>query len=173
MSQTNILVLYGLPCSGKSSVVSGLSNFRSIAVDTIITRIVANPTLDDFARLSDEIVDNIIQQLKSEQPLDTVIEMGCLIQKQAIDRLTQYLVESNSHFVSIKLITDDDELVRRIIARNEQIDRDAGDGIKIDGPDYLSRFKVVFEKNCPEDIIDLDTTLKSSNEVLESLKQLM
>ena len=173
MSHISILVLYGLPCSGKSSVVSGLSNFRPIAVDTIITKIVADPALEDFAHLSEEIVEKIIQELKSGQPLDTVIEMGCLIQKQAIDRLTQYLVESDSHFVSVKLIADEDELVRRIISRNEQIDRVAGNGIKVDGPDYLTRFKAVFQKNFPDNTIDLDTTFKSSSEVVDAVKQLM
>lgn len=173
MSHINTIVLYGLPCSGKSSIVKGLPDFRSISVDAIITKIVVDPALDDFDRLSGEIVETIIKELTSGPSVDTVIEMGCLIKKQAIQQLTQYLLESDSVCFNIKLIADDDELVRRIIRRNEAIDCASGNGIKVDGPDYLTRFKTVFQANCPNNFIELDTTFKSPSEVLDAIKQLM
>ena len=166
MNKTNVLLLYGLPCSGKSSVLQAMSNYHAIAVDTIITKIVADPSIADFVRFSPEIVKNIVSEINNQQSKNYIIEMGCLISKQAIDQLESSLSDQGYTFFNINLIADDDELEQRIINRNRDIDSGKRQGIKVDGPDYLTRFKQVFDKNLPDRLIAIDTTAKSQESVL-------
>ncbi len=172
MNKTNILLLYGLPCSGKSSVLSALNtNHHVITVDTIITKIIAEPSIEDFIHLSNDIIKAIIDEINNGKSNQYLIEVGCLISKSAIDLLEVFFVEKGYDFFNIKLIASDDELVKRIINRNTDITSGIRQGIKVDGPDYLTRFKQILEKNLPDNLIEIDTTTKpTENVILEIIK---
>ena len=80
MKKINILLLYGLPCSGKSSVLKAINTgHHVITVDTIITKIVADPSLEDFNHLSNEIINAIIDEIDNTNSTRYLIEVGCLI----------------------------------------------------------------------------------------------
>ena len=173
MNKINILLLYGLPCSGKSSVLSALNtNYHVITVDAIITKIVTEPSIDDFNHFSNEIIEAIICEINNGKSNRYLIEIGCLISKSAIDLLEVFFIKKGYGFFNIKLIADDDELVKRIVNRNTDITSGIRQGIKVDGPDYLTRFKQVLEKNLPDNLIDVDTTAKpTENVILEIIKK--
>ena len=84
MNKTNVLLLYGLPCSGKSSVLQAMSNYHAIAVDTIITKIVADQSIADFFRFSPAIVKYIVSEINNQLSKNYNNEPGCRISKQAI-----------------------------------------------------------------------------------------
>lgn len=173
MSKIKVLVLYGLPCSGKSSVLRSLNNYHSIAVDTIITKIIDNPSIKDFCRLSNEIIEGIVREISKEESNNYIIEMGCLIPKAAINQLETSLTNTDSSFVNIILTADEDVLIERIISRNNNIEADNSSGIKIDGPDYLTRFKLFFDDNLPNKSIEVNTTNKQLDIVLSDIRTIM
>jgi len=158
MSKINVLILYGLPCCGKSSVLKAMSDYHAIAVDTIIKRLVADPSVEDFSVLSIEIIENIVSEIKNGDFDKYIIEMGCLIPKKAIYLLERFLDDLDVSYNNIKLSTAEDELVKRIINRNNNIDFGKSTGIKVDGPDYLTRFKLFFDKNQADNQVEIDTT---------------
>jgi hypothetical protein len=127
---------------------------------------VAEPSVADFDRLSEEIVKHVVREVDSRESENYIIEMGCLITRRAIVQLERSLVELGCTFFNIKLSADDGELVQRIIKRNRDIDSGDSNGIKVDGPDYLTRFKQVFDVNQPDNLIELDTTGKTAEDVL-------
>lgn len=172
MTQGNILILYGLPCSGKSSLVKALPDYYSIAVDTLIKRRTDDPSISDFKTMSKELMDDIISDISVHAHDNKIIEMGCLIPKESIDYLEGFLKESNLRFFNVILVADNDELERRIIKRNLDVDAGELDAIKVDGPDYISRFSSVFYHNLPANAAELDTTSKTSKQILKELTQL-
>ena len=171
MSSKSVLLLYGLPCSGKSMVVQSLSDHAVIAVDEIITRIVADPTIEDFQRLAGEIVDEIVVVLQGLRTAQVIIEMGCLITRGAIDKLELFMADADIQFANVVLIASDEELIRRIEKRNADIDAGESNSIKVDGPDYLTRFKAAFENNHPDNSLRLDTTGLSKHQVIEQISE--
>ena len=170
MKKINILLLYGLPCSGKSSVLKAINTgHHVITVDTIITKIVADPSLEDFNHLSNEIINAIIDEINNSHSTRFLIEVGCLISKNAIDQLQVFFIKNGYGFFNIELTADNDELVRRIVNRNRDITSGKKQGIKVDGPDYLTRFKRAFDKNLPDNLIEIDTTAKSTENVISEI----
>ncbi|MBF0263641.1 MAG: AAA family ATPase [Gammaproteobacteria bacterium] len=157
----NVLILYGLPCSGKSSVLKSMSEYHAIAVDTIIKSLIPDPSVSDFSRFSTEIIETIVSKIKTGYFNKYIIEMGCLMPKTSIDLLERYLNELSVSYLNIKLVADDSELIKRIIKRNKNIDLGKSTAIKVDGPDYLTRFKLFFEQNQTDKQIEIDTTEKS------------
>lgn len=169
MSNKSVVLLYGLPCSGKSMVSRSLSDHSLITIDEIITGIIADPAIADFQRLADEIVEQMIATLQRHEESKFIIEMGCLVPRKAITHLEKYLSESGFRFVSVVLTAEDEELIRRIVARNAAIDAGSSDSIKVDGPDYLTRFKMLFENNLPPSFIALDTTKLTRQQVVDQV----
>lgn len=167
MSKRTIVLLYGLPCSGKSSVLRALPGHARIAVDTIITTITPDPSIADFQRLADEIVGQIATTLQCTAKAKVVIEMGCLIHVDAIRRLERFMLKDGIDYTNILLSADDDELIRRIELRNAAIEAGESKSIRVDGPDYLSRFKRVFNHNKPDSYITIDTTGLSQGDVID------
>jgi RNase adaptor protein for sRNA GlmZ degradation len=173
MNAMKVILLYGLPCSGKSSVLRVMSDFHAIAVDTIIKKITPDPSISDFKRFSKEIVETAVSEVAEGRSSNCIIEMGCLISKQAIDQIECSLAEVGAVFINIKLSAHKGELIQRIVDRNRDIQLGNSNGIKVDGPDYLSRFEQVFDNNHPDNLIEIDTTGKTaervSSEILEYL----
>lgn len=98
------------------------------------------------------------------------IEMGCLIPKSEIDFLEAHLKNKNFKFRNIVLTATDKELNKRIEDRNTQIDNKSSTAIRIEGPDYLSRFNNEFNKNKPNDADNIDTTKKSTTELISCIE---
>lgn len=172
MSTKSLVLLYGLPCSGKSSVLRALPGHARVAVDAIITTLTPDPSIADFQRLGDEIVGRLASTLQGMEETKVVIEMGCLIPMDATRRLESIMAESGMNYTNILLIADDDELIRRIERRNAAIEAGESESIRVDGPDYLSRFKRVFNLNLPDSYVTIDTTDLSPNDVVERLNHL-
>lgn len=158
MSSKKILLVYGLPCTGKSSFVRGLNNYHSIAIDDFIRSKVEDPGISDFIALSQELMVDVTNEVMSSEAELIVIEMGCLITREATAELEASLKNNNIGFKNIALTANDDELIRRIELRNRNIELGKDTSIKIDGPDYLSRFVEIFEKNQPNEPQYIDTT---------------
>ena len=158
MSSKEILLVYGLPCSGKSSFVRSLTNYHAIAIDDFIRGKVEDPGISDFVALSHELVGDVAREVMATVAEHIVIEMGCLITKEATAELEAFLRSNNLGFKNIGLTANDDELIRRIELRNRNIELGKDTSIKIDGPDYLTRFVEVFENNQPNDPRYIDTT---------------
>lgn len=169
MNRTNVLLLYGLPCSGKSSVSRAMTDHHTLAVDAIIKKIINDPSIADFDRLSNDIVEDLVKEINNTDSNNYLIEMGCLIPKKAIDRLEFSLAQNGCDFINILLSADEDVLVQRIIARNRDIDSGNSNSIKVDGPDYLTRFKLVFDNNQPDELIKIDTTAKTTAKTTEKI----
>ena len=170
MFDKKILLLYGLPSSGKSTVAKSLTEYIRITVDEIITSMVPNPDITDFQRLGNEIVTQISERLKNSNNSRIVIEMGCLIPQLAIKKFEQFMDDQTYHFTNILLTADDAELERRIIKRNKEIESGKSDSLKIDGPDFLTRFKVIFNNNKPTSFIQIDTTQLPAEDVLDKVR---
>ena len=171
MSKRSVVLLYGLPCSGKSSVLRALPDHARVAVDTIITSITPDPSIADFQRLGDEIVGRIASTLQGLDEAKVVIEMGCLIPLDAMRQLEGLMAERKMSYSNILLSGDDHVLIRRIERRNAAIEAGVSESIRVEGPDYLSRFKRVFENNLPDSYVTIDTTGLSPDEVVERLNQ--
>lgn len=168
MSNKSVLLIYGLPCSGKSMVVRSMLDCSVITIDAIITRIIDTPAIADFQRLADEIVDEMVIALRCRDSSRFIIEMGCLVPRKAISRIEQFMSEAGFRFTNVVLTAKDDVLIQRIVQRNADIDAGNSDSIKVDGPDYLTRFKLLFDDNQPASFIELDTTYLSRQQVLDS-----
>ncbi len=169
MSNKSVVLLYGLPCSGKSSVLRAMPGHARITVDAIITAIIPDPGIADFQRLGDEIVGRIASTLQGMDGEKVVIEMGCLIPLGAIRRLEGLMLESGINYTNILLSAADEELIRRIERRNAAIEVGESDSIRVDGPDYLGRFKRLFNHNRPVSYVTIDTTALSPGDVVEQL----
>lgn len=169
MSNQFVLLLYGLPCSGKSMVVKSLPDYDVITVDEIITTIIADPSIADFQRLGNEIVETMITVIEGLAKAKIVIEMGCLMPRVVVDRLERFLSNAGIRFTNVILTARDDELIRRIEQRNADIDVGNSDSIKVDGPDYLTRFKVVFDGSHPDNFALLDTSDISKEQAVENV----
>lgn len=172
MSNKSVLLLYGLPCSGKSSVLRALPGYARVAVDEIITTIIPDPSIADFQRLGDEIVGRIATTLRGMDEAKLIVEMGCLIPVESIRRLESLMAESGMHYSNILLSAGDEELIRRIKRRNEAIEAGETDSIPVDGPDYLTRFKRVFHHNQPDRYIEIDTGDLNPDDVVGRLVHL-
>ena len=173
MKKMHVLILYGLPCSGKSGLVKELTNYYSIAVDTLIKRRTDDPSISDFNNMSRDLMTDIISEISTHNHTNIIIEMGCLIPKTSIDYLEGFLKDSNIHYLNVTLVADDDELIRRIVKRNSDIDAGILDAIKVDGPDYLSRFSNIFNDNKPDNTVNVDTVSKTSKQVLQEINALL
>ena len=158
MRSKEILLVYGLPCTGKSSFVRSLTNYNAIAIDDFIRGKVEDPGISDFVALSHELVSDVAREVMATVAEHVVIEMGCLITREATAELEAVLKNNNLRFKNIVLTSNNDELIRRIKLRNRNIDLGKDSSIKIDGPDYLTRFVEVFEKNQPNEPQYIDTT---------------
>jgi len=172
MNKMHILILYGLPCSGKSGLVNELANYHSVAVDTLIKRRIDDPSLSDFKNMSKDLMADIINELSADNNVDMIIEMGCLIPKESIDYLELHLKKYKFHYLNVILFANDNELIRRIVKRNSDIDAGLLDAIKVDGPDYLSRFSNVFNVNKPDNSVTIDTTSKTSKQIIKEINSL-
>jgi hypothetical protein len=170
--KVSILLFYGLPCSGKTRLISGLSNRKNISVDTIIKKIIpgSEPTIQDFINLSKNIIRQVMVEINVKKGPNFAIEMGCLIPKSEIDFLEAHLKNKNFKFRNIVLTATDKELNKRIEDRNTQIDNKSSTAIRIEGPDYLSRFNNEFNKNKPNDADNIDTTKKSTTELISCIE---
>lgn len=173
MKTTHVLILYGLPCSGKSGLVNELTDYHSVAVDTLIKRRTDDPSLSDFKNMSRDLMADIISEISAGINTNIIIEMGCLIPKASIDYLEGFLKDSNIHYLNISLFANEDELIRRIVKRNSDIDAGLLDAIKVDGPDYLSRFTKVFNVNKPDNTVTIDTTSKISKQLLKEINSFL
>lgn len=173
MSNKSVVLLYGLPCSGKSMVVKTLSDHAVITVDGIITTIIDDPSIADFQRLGNEIVDRLIMLIQGLSDTKFVIEMGCLMPRVVIDRLERFMCDSGFRFSNVMLSARDEVLIRRIEQRNADIDAGNSSSIKVDGPDYLTRFKEVFDRSRPDDYVVFDTSDISREHVVEKVRKIV
>lgn len=164
-----ILIVYGLPCTGKSNLIKNLPEFDNIAVDEIIRLNFSNPQISDFVNSSEEMMQHILTEVKNINHSKIVIEMGCLIPKRSFLQLEEGLVNHGYEFNNIILTAEHEEIIRRIKNRNQEIDNGKSDSIKIEGPDYLSRFTKLFDHNQPDNPIIIDTTQKSSRDVVSTI----
>ena len=165
MSRKSVVLLYGLPCSGKSMVVKSLTDHTVITIDGLITRIINDPSIENFQRLAGKIVEEMIDTLQHLSSTQFVIEMGCLVPKQAIAQLEQGMLESGLVFSNVVLTAEDDVLIERIKRRNADIASGESDSIRVEGPDYLSRFKRLFDDNKPADFTMIDTSRLTQEQV--------
>ena len=60
-----ILIVYGLPCTGKSNLIKNLPEFDNIAVDEIIRLNFSNPQISDFVNSSEEMMQHILTEIKN------------------------------------------------------------------------------------------------------------
>lgn len=173
MRAINVIILYGLPCSGKSSLLRELDGYRTLSIDDLIRRKKKDPEIADFIDLSQDLVGELFALILQEQDSDVAVEMGCLVPKEAITLFEKMLREKGLNYRNIVLTASDDELIRRIKARNRDIETGKTNSIKVSGPDYLTRFVTVFDANQPDSAIYIDTTedAVSSKEVAQALKQ--
>jgi|LWDU01.1.fsa_nt_gi hypothetical protein len=169
--KVSILLFYGLPCSGKTRLISGLSNRENISVDTIIKEIIpgSEPTIQDFINLSKNIIERVMVEINEKKGPNFAIEMGCLIPKSEINFLEAYLKNKSFKFRNIVLTATDKELNKRIEDRNTKIDNKSSTAIRIEGPDYLSRFRNEFDKNMPNYADNIDTTKKPITELISCI----
>lgn len=166
MNDKSVVLLYGLPCSGKSMVVKSLPDHAAIAVDEIITKVITEPEIEDFQRLAGEIAEEMVAIIDGMDDEHIVVEMGCLMPQRVIWRVEQYMHDNGIRFTNILLTADDAELIERIRQRNADIEAGISDSIKVDGPDYLTRFKLILENNMPESFVELDTSALSREQVM-------
>ena len=171
MKPKSVLVLYGLPCSGKSVLVNELTSYFPIAIDTYIKNRQSDPQIADFQRLSKDLVDDVMKDLLSHNGDNVVNEMGCLISKEGIEHLESLLKKNNIKFFNVVLIADNNELISRIKARNLDIDLGKSNAIKVDGPDYLKRFVDVFELNQPSEPMTIDTSKTSVVDIVKKINK--
>lgn len=168
-----VILLYGLPCSGKSSVIQALSACYRLAVDDVIKNYSPDPSIEDFGRLSKVLVTELITKIEGLTSDCYVIEMGCLIHQIAINHLQESLIKMGAEFINITLHAHDNILINRITERNKLIEQGLSDSFPIEGPDYLSRFKQVFEKHKPINSIELDTSEMDLTKVLFEVQQII
>jgi len=168
-----VILLYGLPCSGKSSVIQALPACYRLAVDDVIKNHSADPSIEDFGCLSKALVTELITKIDGLASDCYVIEMGCLIHQTAINHLQESLIKMGAEYINITLHAHDNVLINRITERNRLIEQGLSDSFPIEGPDYLSRFKKVFEKHKPVNSIELDTSEIDVNKVLLEVKQII
>jgi broad-specificity NMP kinase len=166
------LVVYGLPCTGKTSLIKNLDNYQHIGVDSIIKLKNKNPDISDFLTFSDQIMQDILTIVTNSDNSDIVIEMGCLTPKKGILHLESGLKKMQCVFSNIVLTDDHDELITRIKKRNANIDKGKSNSIKIDGPDFLTRFTRLFDNNQPDNAIYVDTSNKTNTDVLSIVKSI-
>ena len=168
----NILVIYGLPCSGKSSLLEQLKEYHVIRIDRLITRHIESPSLADFTALSEALMKEIIQIVTERKDSKIVIEMGCLIPQNSVRALEVFFQEEKLDFLNILLTAEKETLISRIERRNKEIKEGKSKAIPIDGPDYLTRFVEFFEKNLPRNAIEINTTIENTSvRTLESLRK--
>lgn len=158
-----------MPCTGKSSLIKNLPEFNKIAIDDIIRKNFSNPQISDFVNSSVEMMQQILEEVKNINHSKIVIEMGCLIPKTSFLQLEEGFASHGYEFNNIILTAKYEEIIRRIKKRNQDIDNGKSDSIKIEGPDYLSRFTNLFDQNQPNNPILIDTTLKNTREVVSTL----
>jgi deoxyadenosine/deoxycytidine kinase len=158
MNIKKAIIIYGLPCTGKSRLVRELAEYCPISVDSLITKKLSEPEISDFIVLSPELVRDVVDTIVNADHAKFVVEMGCLMPKESVNLLERLLRESGVRHINIILTASNDELIRRITERNRNIDSGLDDSIKISGPDYLTRFIDVFSHNHPPTAITVDTT---------------
>jgi len=168
-----VILLYGLPCSGKSSAIKALPACDRLAVDDVIKNYVHEPSITDFERFSKIIVNELIARVKQSSSSCCILEMGCLIQLTATDYLQEELIKSGVEMINITLHAEDTVLIKRIIERNGLIGQGLSGSLPVHGPDYLSRFKQVFDKNKPLKTKRLDTSQLTPDEVIVKIKQII
>ena len=169
----NVILLFGLPCSGKSSVIKALSSCNRLAVDDVIKNHSTDPSIEDFRRLSKTLMTEIIRKITASTSNCHVIEMGCLIHNEAINYLQESLIRMGAEVINITLHAHDNVLINRITERNKLFEQGLSNSFPIEGPDYLTRFKQIFEKNKPDDSIELDTSEIDLTKVLLEVQQII
>ena len=170
----HILMLYGLPCSGKTSLLNSLKNYSVMGVDSVIKSLIKEPMIPDFIRLASDIRESIIQSINPIQTTNIAIEMGCLTPKESIEKFELFFKENKINYINLVLTASHNELINRIKKRNIEVSRHSkSKALIIDGPDYLSRFTEHFEKNRPQNEHTLDTTGKTSDELFYIIQKLV
>jgi len=165
-----ILILYGLPGTGKTSVINNMKNYFSISIDCLIREKKLTPTIADFKELSDELMDEIIAFVVSHRYLDIGIELGCLVPIKSIKILEKKLIINNLPYINVILTAENKELVNRLKKRNNDIELGLSDAIKVDSPEKLARFIEIFSFNKPSNALFIDTTNKEISSILKEIE---
>jgi len=165
----NILVLYGLPGTGKSSVISNFKKYLPISVDVLIRKEKQNPSISDFEMLSNTLIFQVIKFIENNPCSDIVIEMGCLMPIKSIFLLEDFLRRKNLSYLNVVLITDKDELINRLNKRNTDISLGLSNAIKIDFPINIIKFIEKFSFNQPSNFLTIDTTNKDIDLIVSEI----
>ena len=169
----HVLIVYGLPCTGKSSLLKQLEGYYPIAVDRLIKKHVSEPNISDFNMLSEQLMLDIIHEVEVNKNTHLVIEMGCLISQAGVCTLEKYFEENNISFKNILLTAKKEDLLKRIKTRNKEIKEGKSQALEVDGPDYLTRFIEVFDENQPKNAVVINTSTTIMSEmVLDKLNLL-
>lgn len=158
MSNIRVLLLFGLPCVGKTSLVNEIKvicNEATIfSVDSAIRDLLGHePCKNDFKIRAKEVLANIEKHI-----LDTdafaIVEMGCLIPRVHVEAFVAQISVA-CRVLSVELTCDALHTRQRAIDRNLLVLSGHSDAVIIDNPDEICNFSNVYER--PEDIIILES----------------
>lgn len=158
-------LLFGVPCSGKSSVIKELKDrdWVVLQIDPIVEACVKNggyfAKIDrqSFVQHAESVCLDLyktIIELDRENPV--VIELGCLLPKAYAERLVAMLALVSVGTVCFKLEISESEAKRRAIERNLQIRDNKSSALPIDDPDKMEVFFSNLKNNLPDNVIKID-----------------
>lgn len=151
-SPVRIVIIFGTPCTGKSSVTKLLDNksWGLVNIDKIIAGIVPLVTRESFGAFSVEICHAMYKEVKENikrNVFNVAIEAGCLFKKEEVVNLIDMLKLSGYNTEAWEFKISIDNAIKRAIERNRLIIAEKIDAVPIDDPNQIGVFYDAMEEN--------------------------
>jgi hypothetical protein len=168
MTRASVLLLFGLPCVGKTSFANeakalcpGVTVF---GVDRTIRSVFGRePCKEDFLSRAPAVLADLERRILDIH-MFVIVEMGCLLPRVHVEAFVAKL-RLTRRVLAVELTCDGARTRERAADRNLRVLKGQSDAVVIDNPDAIHEFATVYER--PAGVIILESDYASPVELVQ------